>query len=163
MRMNKSTFFKKALFYTCAFLSSATVLAQNWTNYFSNPFMDVITVDKQNHKWFGTSNGVWHFDGSHYTHYHTSNSGLAGNQILAIAIDSQNNKWIATKQDGISKFDGTHWKTFNTTNSGLTCNEVHRIAIDAQGNKWFGNAYNGISKFDDRVWTTYDSIMISNR
>ncbi|HQH18647.1 MAG TPA: two-component regulator propeller domain-containing protein, partial [Bacteroidales bacterium] len=87
-----------------------------------------------------------------WTTYTTSN-GLVNNNIQAIAIDAQGNKWFGT-EGGVSKFDGTNWTTYTTAN-GLTFNSVSAIAIDSQGNKWFGTLGGGISKFDGANWTTY--------
>jgi PKD repeat protein len=73
--------------------------------------------------------------------------------VVAIAIDSQDNKWFGTNGGGVSKFDGSTWTTYTTLN-GLVGNSVYAIAVDGQGNKWFGTN-NGISKFDGTTWTTY--------
>jgi ligand-binding sensor domain-containing protein len=84
-----------------------------------------------------------------WTTYNTSNSGLAHDDVLAIAIDASANKWFGTYDGGVSKFDGTNWTTYNTSNSGLASNEVLAIAIDASGSKWFGTQGGGISKFPE--------------
>ncbi len=70
--------------------------------------------------------------------YNTSNSGLAENNVSAIAVDLSGNKWFGTYYGGVSKFDGTSWTTYNTSNSGLARNEVISLAIDLSDNKWFG-------------------------
>jgi hypothetical protein len=44
----------------------------------------------------GTSGGLAIFDGSRWIVYNTSNSGLPSDNILAIVIDEQGNKWIGT-------------------------------------------------------------------
>jgi ligand-binding sensor domain-containing protein len=86
-----------------------------------------------------------------WTSFNTSN-GLAGNNVMAIAIDAQGIKWFGTN-GGVSKFDNTTWTTYTTSN-GLAGNNVYAVAIDAQGNKWFGTD-RGVSKFDGATWTTY--------
>jgi len=88
--------------------------------------------------------------------YDTSNSGLAHNSVLAIAIDASGNKWFGTA-GGVSKFDNTNWTTYNTSNSGLAYDLVWTIALDASGNKWFGTIGGGVSKFDGTNWTTYNT------
>ena len=94
-----------------------------------------------------TEEGTW-------TTYNTSNSGLASDYILSIAVDAEGNKWFGTN-NGVSKFDGQNWTTYDTSNSGLANNDVNAIAIDAEGNKWFGT-HSGVSKFDGTDWTTYN-------
>ncbi|MEN9610785.1 MAG: hypothetical protein RLZZ628_1599 [Bacteroidota bacterium] len=133
--------------------------AQQCTNYFATPVVNAIAIDAQGNKWFGTSTGMWKFDGTNYTRYLPSNSGLTSSAIIALAIDAQGNKWAVTYNSGIFKFDGTTWTAYNTSNSGLASNYVSNVVIDAQGNKWFGHGTygNGISKFDGTTWTTYNT------
>lgn len=89
--------------------------------------------------------------------YTTTNSGLGGNNVRSIAIDSLGNKWFATgNTSGVSEYDGTNWTTY-TTADGLAGNSVTSIGIDDSGNKWFGTEGSGISKFDGATWTTYNS------
>jgi hypothetical protein len=92
------------------------------------------------------------FDGTNWTTYNKSNSGLANNNVYSIAIDLQGNKWFGTL-GGVSKFDGTNWTTYTTAN-GLANNTVNSIAIDSNYNKWIGTN-GGVSKFDGTNWTTY--------
>jgi ligand-binding sensor domain-containing protein len=87
-----------------------------------------------------------------WTTYNTSNSGLASNVVLSIAIEGET-KWLGTNM-GVSKFGGQSWTTYNTSNSRLVFNRVDAIAIDLDGNKWFGTS-RGVSKFDGQNWTTY--------
>ena len=77
------------------------------------------------------------FDGTNWTVYNTSNSGLPNNYVCSLAIDGSGNKWIGTN-GGLAKFDGTNWTVYNTSNSGLPDNSVHSITIDESGNKWIG-------------------------
>ncbi len=79
---------------------------------------------------------------------------MAGDNISAIAIDAQGNKWIGIYGVGVSKFDGTNWTTYTQANMVWLVMMSVAIAIDAQGNKWFGTS-GGVSKFDEKNWTTY--------
>lgn len=83
---------------------------------------------------------------------YTTNNGLVNNDINAIAIDRQGNKWFGTDY-GVSKFDGTNWITIKKEN-GLVDNDVNCITTDKQGNIWFGT-YFGVSKFDGATWTSF--------
>jgi ligand-binding sensor domain-containing protein len=90
---------------------------------------------------------------TNYTIANTRNSdSLISNHIRAIAVDSQNNKWVAT-DIGVAKFDGTRWTSY-TKADGLINDDVYSVAIDAQGNVWFGT-FAGISKFDGVKWQNY--------
>ncbi|MBS1783397.1 MAG: T9SS type A sorting domain-containing protein [Bacteroidetes bacterium] len=110
---------------------------------------------QDSNKWFATwGSGISKFDGTNWTTFNTSNSGLVNDTVLSITIDAQGNKWFGTAA-GISKFNGTTWTTYKTGNSGLTNNYVISISIDTLGNKWFGTWGGGVSKFNGTTWTTY--------
>jgi len=152
----------------------------NWTVYntensgLPSNYVRAIAIDAQGNKWIGTESywngsnavggGLAKFDGVKWTVYNTSNSGLPGNNVWAIAIDGQGNKWIGTSGGVLAKFDGVKWTIYNTSNSGLPGDCVSAIAIDGQGNKWIGNGDpffrnfgGGLAKFDGVKWTVYNT------
>ncbi len=114
----------------------------------ASKYVQSMVVDGSDNKWFGTLNGVSKFDGTNWTTYNTSNSGLASNDVYSVIVDGSDNKWLGSFGSGVSKFDGTNWTTYNTINSGLPDDFVYAIAIDGSGNKWFatsgGVAYLGV-------------------
>ncbi|HAM38178.1 MAG TPA: hypothetical protein DCP53_02095, partial [Elusimicrobia bacterium] len=114
--------------------------------------INVIVIDNEGNKWFGTSNGIFKYDGITWTTY-TTIDGLANNDIRAIAFDRYGNKWFGTWGGGVSKFDGTNWTTYTSTH-GLVSNYVLSIAIDGQDNKWFGTG-GGVSKFSGDKYSNY--------
>jgi ligand-binding sensor domain-containing protein len=115
-----------------------------------------MAVDIYGNTWIATMHGgLAKFDGTNWTIYNSSNSGLPNNSVLSIAIDGDGNKWIGTYEGGFVKFDGTNWITYNISNSGLPDNTVVSIAIDGNGNKWIGTYY-GLTKFDGTKWITYN-------
>ncbi len=80
-----------------------------WTTYtIANglpwSFVTALSVDTNNILWVGTQNGLSKFDGSGFTNYFVSNSGLTANYISDIEVDVLNNKWIATSA-GISVYN----------------------------------------------------------
>ncbi|MCH8318403.1 MAG: hypothetical protein IIA88_07875 [Bacteroidetes bacterium] len=113
--------------------------------------------------------------------YHTSNSKLSNDNIEAITIDKDGNKWIATWGGGLIKLSLPHphktqipendsaeyadpgiWTIYNTLNSGLPENWIRSVAIDQQNNKWIGTGWGGLVKFSeistkDPVWTIYNT------
>jgi ligand-binding sensor domain-containing protein len=90
-----------------------------------------------------------------WTVYNENNSGLPGNCISSVAIDSQGYKWLGTN-GAVAKYDGSNWTVYNSDNSGLPSNRAYSIAIDNQDNKWFGT-WSGVAKFDGANWTIYDT------
>jgi len=85
--------------------------------------------------------------------FNTLNSGLLSNNITALAIDGNNNKWIGT-DSGLVKYDGNTWTIYDSLNTGTPINDILAIAIDGIGNKWIGTNY-GLAKFDGTIWTFY--------
>lgn len=134
--------------------------AQNpeWINYYCGKENNVI-VEESNFMWVGTSGGLVKIDKitNSSIFYNITNSGLPGNHVYSIAIDSLGNKWIGTG-NGLAKFDGTTWTVYNTSNSGLPGNEITSIAIDGSGNKWIGAGEEGLAKFDGTSWTDYNQM-----
>ncbi len=136
-----------------------------FTNYLANSAINAIAVDNSGNVWVGTDwDGAYKFDGSNWTPYNTSSSGLASNNVQAIAIESADVKWfggcitaqvhcpsVVCVSAVASRFNGG-WAT-RTPPEGF---EVQAIAIDWEGNEWFGTKY-GIYKFDGANWTPYNT------
>ncbi len=65
-----------------------------------------LAVDHDNNLWAGfLGQGLGKYDGSHWTVYTPSNSGLPESNISDIAIDDYNNIWIATQASGLAIFN----------------------------------------------------------
>ena len=161
--------------YTCA-------LAQNpeWVVYDTSnsglPSNNVwsIAIEGNGTKWMANGGGwsetgyaggcgITSFDGTTWTVYDTSNSGLPSNEVFAIAIDGNGTKWVGTDQ-GLASFDGTIWTVFDTTNSALNASIIDLIVIDDGGTKWMEGLINyydedgvGLISFDGTSWVVYDS------
>lgn len=143
---------------------------KSWASYnagtsgIASDYINHIAVDSQGVAWVScaqivaktfSGKGLSKFDGTTWTTYNTSNSGISSNNIYQIVIDSHGNKWIATNE-GLNMFDGTTWTTYNTSNSGIANDYINQIVIDSDGNKWIGTN-SGLCKFDGKTWTTYDT------
>jgi ligand-binding sensor domain-containing protein len=65
----------------------------NWTSYIAGESglvstadnANAIAIDCEGNKWFGTDAGVSKFDGSNWTTYDASNSGLARTLFMVVA------------------------------------------------------------------------------
>ncbi len=132
--------------------------AQIFTNYtetdglISN-FVNCVALDTSEHVWFGTKDGLSHFDGTTWTNYdQTSHPDLVDNNVLALDVDRDNNLWIGT-DFGVSKFDGTNWTTY-TVADGLADDRIKYINQSADGRMWFANN-DGVSILDGTTWTSY--------
>lgn len=106
--------------------------------------------DKKGFLWVGTVNGIAKYDGYSFKKYYRSevNSSLSGNWAFAMAEDSLDNIWIATRQ-GISKLSQRTEKITSYLageGSGLTDNRVNTLQFDTLGRLWAGTR-KGISIF----------------
>lgn len=85
----------------------------------------------------------------------TSNSGLAGDQVQAIAFDSDGGAWFGTSENGASYLHGEEWTSNTTKTSGIIEDDVISIAITDSNRVWFGLGEGGISIFDGSTWTSF--------
>ncbi|MCP4216462.1 MAG: hypothetical protein GY765_17560, partial [bacterium] len=63
-----------------------------------------IVTDAEGTPWFGTGNGLFHFDGNCFTQY-TARDGLPSDQVKCLDFDGDGNLWMAVT-GGISCFNG---------------------------------------------------------
>ena len=112
--------------------------------------------------WVGTKDGLFQFERTNSItlndFYNTTNSGLPANEINAIVIDNNTDKWIATFK-GLVRYDGINWEVYRTDNSPLSSNCIEVMVKDSNGNIWIGvNNYPGwrLVKYDGTDWTFYD-------
>ncbi len=138
----------------------APTVSYGWTTYTSKDGLAhnkvrAIAIDKANHLWFGTADGVSEFNGQKWYSYKTLTTSLASNFVHTVAIDKAEHKWFGygERGKGVSVFDGQRWHTY-TSQDGLVNDYVYTIAIDKNNHKWFGTA-EGVSKFDGQTWTNY--------
>lgn len=87
--------------------------------------------------------------------HHTENSPLPNNQVNAIVIDKNDNKWLGTS-NGLVKIDGESWTVFNTSNTPLPSSTIRVVAIGNEGAIWVGTDQ-GLALYKDNKWTVYTS------
>src|SRR5690349_11026836 len=117
--------------------------AQTGLTSFSNPptlylanssLYSSLDCDPQGNAWVIFNNaGLGKFDGTNWTVFNTSNSGLRKNKIWSLCHDHQNYIWLAT-DSGLGKFDGvSSWVWYDSTNTILGTNHITNVY--ASGNK----------------------------
>jgi PKD repeat protein len=117
-----------------------------WTNYGKPPLVHLDTkavAVVSGNIWVATLGGVNKFNGSSWVTY-TATDGLAENDSLAIAGDSDGVVWVGSNGSGSSKFAGASWTKYNTSNSGLVNNTVKAVAAESSTKVWFGTS-SGVS------------------
>lgn len=75
------------------------------------------------------------FNGSNWTTYNTSNSGLAGDWVTAIAVDEEGNKWFCTGV-GVSKFGRSTWTTYTVENTSHRGEQATTVTKDTPAGSW---------------------------
>lgn len=129
----------------------------SWTMYSSSNSIvpDQIyafTIDKDKNKWIGGETKLVKYDNTNWTA-----SGYQYPRICGIAIDADNNQWIATSYGGLFKFNGSMMINYTKDNSGLPTNSLTSLTIDNEGNKWVGTYDAGLVKFDGNNWEVYNT------
>jgi ligand-binding sensor domain-containing protein len=119
-----------------------------------------IAIDGSGNKWIGTyRGGLAKFDGSTWTVYDVSNSGIISNSIISVAVEGNNKIWVGSSPGGMASFDGTNWTIYGSSGPGtLPFGAVYAISIDNAGNKWIAIYLDGLVKFDGTTWTNYTQI-----
>ena len=100
--------------------------------------------------WFGTENGISHYDGAAFETYFNIEEEVAQHQIFDVHQSGDGTLWFATRGGGVISSDGTHFVNY-TANDGLAHNVVGAIHEDFQGGIWFGSDDGRLSRFDTRV------------
>ncbi|WP_441000504.1 two-component regulator propeller domain-containing protein [Fodinibius sp. SL11] len=108
--------------------------------------------DNSGNLWFGTSSGLFKYDGSSFTEY-TSAQGLRDDYINALSTDREGNLWIGTFDGGVSKFDGKSFTNFST-GQGLVHKTVWNIFEDKDGIIWIATR-GGLSRFDGKQFMNF--------
>lgn len=103
-----------------------------------------IFIDENNHKWFGTSHGLFKFDGLTWTRYSTANHLISDSvNSLTFELSAYGPElWVATNK-GVSVLaydvDGVTSATSYNTESGVLGTNVADVAVDSKHNKIFGS------------------------
>ena len=86
--------------------------------------------------WAGTwGGGAARFDGKTWRNF-TSQDGLAGNIVYALARDPKGVLWFGTN-NGVSRFDGKTWRSYGPQ-QGLLDSNVYALAVTPNGDIWAG-------------------------
>ena len=71
------------------------------------------------------------------------------NSLQNIVIDSNNNFWISTMENGLIRYTNTNWTFYNEKNSGLPDNKINCLKYDELLNHlWIGTETKGVVMLD---------------
>ncbi|MCF7803063.1 MAG: T9SS type A sorting domain-containing protein [Candidatus Marinimicrobia bacterium] len=129
----------------------------DWKNYTASQLTTDL-VETESTIWVGTMGGLFQIDkaSGNITEYTHANSGLAGNAITALALNSSGTLWIGTNASGLIKYDGSTWSTFDSGSSMLESNEINDVVVDAGDSVWVAHS-NGIYMYNGSEWKLYES------
>lgn len=141
---------------------------------------NVVVEDLDNKLWIGTDQGIATY--SNYKNVFDDESPvlsrpkveegddvgylLGGDNVLCIAIDGGNRKWVGTEKSGvflISADGQTQLKNFTVDNSPLISNNVYTIAIHEQSGEIFFGTDAGVISYKSDATTgemNYDDVYI---
>jgi hypothetical protein len=118
-----------------------------------------ILQDNQGEWWFGTDQGLSHFDGKIWTSYSALDMNLDNSQVNALAEDSMGQIWVGTLA-GASVWNGQIWIPYTAPSAGLVDDVIYAIEIHPTPTGdliWFGGAL-GVSRLDwsNQSWQSFD-------
>ena len=79
--------------------------------------VNAILQEKQGFMWFGTSKGLYSFDGKNQKRY-TTEQGLANNVVTALAEDSLGRIWLGYQDGRLGFFHNNTFQIFETPEGG---------------------------------------------
>ncbi|MCL6100788.1 MAG: PEGA domain-containing protein, partial [Bacteroidetes bacterium] len=126
------------------YISFNSGLPSNIVNY--------VTVDRSNHIWIGTGNGLAKFDGKKWQRFNIKNSPLNSGYISRIAVDDLNRILIGTPM-GFYTFDGSNWTDFSAE---INYSSVNDVIVAPSGDYWVGTR-DGLYKYSNGVWTVFNT------
>lgn len=113
--------------------------------------INAVAQDLHGFMWFGTQDGLNRFDGNEFVVYKNipfDSTSLSENFITALLVDSKNQLWVGTMNEGLHLFN-SKTQTFqrfyfiNNENS-ISNNNINTIYEDKNGRVWVGTS-NGLN------------------
>ncbi|HEY8898424.1 MAG TPA: hypothetical protein VIM79_26530, partial [Niastella sp.] len=102
---------------------------EGFQNYFGP---GLITRDKDGLLWVGGDNGLYSFDGTHFTNYRHiagNDSSLPSNVVFCNYQDKAGDYWVAVKYKGLYRFNGATRSFHRFTYAGMDRFNIHQYRI----------------------------------
>jgi len=125
------------------------------THYVNHVQVYSIYCENDSSIWFGTSDGVTHYNGHQWIKYlRAFGSEPEGffKQIWAIEIDSMENIWFGCSVGIYKHIDGSIKWVFGSTHDRP---EISDIEADSRGNLWCSSYASGFYLYRNGVWSNY--------
>jgi ligand-binding sensor domain-containing protein len=113
-----------------------------------------ILEDRSGRLWFGTSKGVYCYDGNAFISFLNSESvinanGLNLSSVNRILEDKHGNIWFTTKMEGVCRYDGKSIINYTPNDEAY----FWGLLEDKNGNIWVGGRNKGVWRFDGKTFT----------
>ena len=108
--------------------------------------------------WFGTSDGVWSYDGLQWVSH--SSTEVQGSGIVTICRGKAGTMYVAGSW-GISEFSSGHWTRLWTT-FGRGLGEVRKLTTARDGSLWAATS-SGVLHRQKSGWTLYTDAEVANQ
>ena len=112
----------------------------------------VISQDRENNLWFGTSVGLSRYSGTQATLL-TKKDGLPDDYIIAFLQAADGKIWVGTR-GGLAAIENGKIKAF-TIADGLASNYIRSLYEDPEGILWIGSYDGGLTRFKDGRFTRF--------
>ena len=109
--------------------------------------------DHSDNLWFGSSDGLFKYDGQKFTQYTTEDS-LTDNMVLCLFQDQNKRIWIGTSK-GVTIFENEKFHSFSE--SGAPQKRVRSIKEDKAGKIWFASN-DGVYEYDGQSIKIYTQL-----
>ena len=115
-----------------------------------------ILQDTKGNMWFGTTKGLFTFDGDNQKQY-TSKNGLTQDIVTALAEDSLGRIWVGYNNGQLAIFQNNKFETFEP-DEGSATKPVSDILFDKKGNLWFSTLNDGLYYYvENRLYRADDA------
>ncbi|HXD77081.1 MAG TPA: two-component regulator propeller domain-containing protein, partial [Puia sp.] len=115
-----------------------------------------ILRDQQGFMWFGTRDGLNHYDGYDFDVYKNipdDTASLSSNFVTSIIEDRMGDIWVGTWGGGLNRFDKSKHR-FIRYAAAIRSDFINALMQDDQGRIWVGSNDHGVWILDPRTGTT---------
>ncbi|MBI2568687.1 MAG: hypothetical protein HYV63_16825 [Candidatus Schekmanbacteria bacterium] len=102
--------------------------------------------------WIGTDFGAAYSSNGTWTTY-TTDSGLPGDAIWAIAVDAAGLAWLGIGGEGVAHGRGDTWTTYSPAD-GIPSTFIRDLAVTPAGTVWVSTD-SGVARFDGSAWSAF--------
>jgi ligand-binding sensor domain-containing protein/AraC-like DNA-binding protein len=106
--------------------------------------------NRQRRLWIGTQQGLKRLTDDHLQDFSTAKGEKCEHDVLALAVDDNDNLWIGTNGSGLACLNKKMSTLYTyTTDNGLPTNFIFSILEDHRGNLWM-SSYRGVFRVSKR-------------